>query len=251
MPTIAGLYRYPVKGLSAEALTKVALATGETFPNDRAFAIENGRSKFDPAEPRWLPKASFLMLMRNERLAALATRFDDATATLTIRQAGAVVAEGRLDTEAGRRAIEAFFASYAANELRGPAKVLSAPRHSFSDVASKVVSLINLESLHDLGKHAGAAIHPLRFRANLYVAGLSAWDETRWIGHEIAAGSLRLRGVKPIDRCAATNVSPETAVRDLTIPETLTSAYGKPDCGIYLEVVSAGEMKIGDAIGPA
>ena len=101
-------------------MTEVALAIGETFPNDRAFAIENGRSKFDPAEPRWLPKASFLMLMKNQRLAALATRFDDATATLTIRQAGAVVAEGRLDTEAGRRAIETFFASYAGEELRGP-----------------------------------------------------------------------------------------------------------------------------------
>jgi uncharacterized protein len=251
MPTITGLYRYPVKGLSAEALTEVALAAGETFPNDRAFAIENGRSKFDPAEPRWLPKASFLMLMKNQRLAALATRFDDATATLTIRQAGAVVTEGRLDTEAGRRAIETFFASYAGEELRGPPKVLFTPGHSFSDVARKVVSLINLQSLRDLGEHARAPIHPLRFRGNLYVEGLAAWEETSWIGREIAAGSLRLRGVKPIDRCAATNVNPETAVRDLTIPETLTAAYGKLDCGIYLEVVSAGEIKIGDAIRPA
>src|SRR5258707_5543177 len=92
MPTVAGLYRYPIKGLSPEALTRVALAAGETFPNDRAYAIENGRSKFDAAVPGWLPKASFLMLMRNERLAALATRFDDATATLTIRRGGAVVA---------------------------------------------------------------------------------------------------------------------------------------------------------------
>ncbi len=100
------------------------------------------------------------------------------------------------------------------------------------------------------GEHAGAPIHPLRFRGNLYVDGLSAWEETRWIGREIAAGSLRFRGVKPIDRCAATNVNPETAIRDLTIPETLTAAYGKPDCGIYLEVVSAGKINLGDAIGP-
>src|SRR3954447_24322563 len=113
MATIASLYRYPVKGLSPEALTRVALAPGETFPSDRAYAIENGRSKFDPAAPRWLPKASFLMLMRNERLAALATRFDDAARTLTISHRGSVVAEGRLDTEAGRRAIEAFLETYA------------------------------------------------------------------------------------------------------------------------------------------
>src|SRR5438046_1318512 len=113
MPTIAALYRYPVKGLSGESLTEVTLAAGETFPGDRAFAIENGRSKFDPAAPRWVPKASFLMLMKNERLAGLTSRFEDATATLTICRAGSVVAEGRLDSEAGRRAIEAFFQAYA------------------------------------------------------------------------------------------------------------------------------------------
>ena len=182
MSTIASLYRYPVKGLSPEALARVVLAPGETFPNDRAYAIENGRSKFDPAEPRWLPKASFLMLMKNERLAALATRFDDATSTLTIKRGGSVVAEAQLDTEAGRRAIEAFFESYAADELRGPPKMLSAPGHSFSDVARKVVSLINLGSVRDLAAHAGAPVHPLRFRGNLYVAGLPPWSEAAGSG---------------------------------------------------------------------
>jgi uncharacterized protein len=250
MPTIASLYRYPVKGLSAEALTRVTLAPGATFPNDRAYAIENGRSKFDPAEPRWLPKASFLMLMRNERLAALASRFDDPTTTLTITAAGAVLVEGRLDSAAGRRAIEAFFEGYAANDLRGPPKVLSAPGHSFSDVAMKVVSLINLASLRDLAAHIGAPVHPLRFRANLYVEGLPAWSEKTWIGREVAAGGLRFKALKPIARCAATDVDPETAVRDLAIPQTLEAAYGKIDCGIYLEVIGGGEMKVGDEIGP-
>jgi len=251
MPTIAALYRYPVKGLSPEPLERVALAAGETFPNDRAYAIENGHSKFDPAAPRWLPKASFLMLMKNERLAALATRFDDATATLTIRYRGDSVAEGKLDTEAGRRAIERFFDDYAAEELRGPPKVVSAPGHSFSDVARKVVSLINLESVRDLERHTGMPVHPLRFRGNLYIDGLPAWQESTWIDRDIVAGGLRLRGVKPISRCAATNANPETAVRDLTIPETLADAYGNIDCGIYLDVVSAGAMKRGDAIAPA
>jgi uncharacterized protein YcbX len=250
MPTIASLYRYPVKGLSPEALTRVSLAPFETFPNDRAYAIENGRSKFDPAAPRWLPKASFLMLMKNKRMAALTTRFDDQTATLTIRHGGAVVAEGRLDTDAGRRAIEAFFQTYTGEDLRGPPKILSATGHSFSDVASKVVSLINLASLRDLAGHAGTVVHPLRFRGNLYVEGLPAWTETGWIGREIGAGSMRLKALQPIPRCAATNVNPETAIRDLTVPETLSIAYGTPDCGIYLEVVEAGEMKVGDAISP-
>ena len=74
MPEIVSIYRYPVKGLSPEPLASVRVAAGETLPFDRAWAIENGPSKFDPAAPRHLPKIAFLMLMRNERLAALADR---------------------------------------------------------------------------------------------------------------------------------------------------------------------------------
>ena len=48
---IAGIYRYPVKGLSPEPLPRVALAAGQTLPADRRYAIENGPSGFDPADP--------------------------------------------------------------------------------------------------------------------------------------------------------------------------------------------------------
>src|SRR5690242_1266294 len=99
MARIDALYRYPVKGLSAESLAAVTLAAGGTFPGDRAFAIENGPSGFDPATPKHLKKMHFLMLMRNESLAALATRYDDASGVLTIRKDGALVADGDLGTE--------------------------------------------------------------------------------------------------------------------------------------------------------
>lgn len=32
---IAGLYRYPIKGLTPEPLSRVALKTGQTLPADR------------------------------------------------------------------------------------------------------------------------------------------------------------------------------------------------------------------------
>ena len=88
MPTpearLAALYRYPVKGLTPEPLDSVELRPGETLPFDRAYAIENGPGRFDPAQPRHLPKINFLMLMRDERLATLRSSFDDRTQTLTI-----------------------------------------------------------------------------------------------------------------------------------------------------------------------
>ncbi|HEY9014624.1 MAG TPA: MOSC N-terminal beta barrel domain-containing protein, partial [Gemmatimonadales bacterium] len=83
---ITGLYRYPIKGLTPESLPRVPLRTGQTLPADRRYAIENGPSGFDPEAPEWKPKILFLMLARNERLASLDTRFEDATNRLTIRK---------------------------------------------------------------------------------------------------------------------------------------------------------------------
>ncbi len=92
---IAGIYRYPVKGLTPEPLDRAALSPGQTLLADRRYAIENGPSGFDPAEPKWLSKPHFLMLQRDEWLAPLQTHFDDASHVLTIRQNGAVAAAGR------------------------------------------------------------------------------------------------------------------------------------------------------------
>lgn len=64
------------------------------------------------------------MLMRNDRLAALRTDHDEASHTLRIVRDGREAARGDLRTEDGRAAIERFFATYCADELRGPPKVL-------------------------------------------------------------------------------------------------------------------------------
>ncbi len=168
---IASLYRYPVKGLSPEPLPRVALRIGETLPADRRYAIENGPSGFDPRAPAWMPKSHFLMLMRDERLAGLRSHFEDSSNLLTIRESGIVVARGDLESAEGRAAIEAFFATNFADELKGPPKVISGGGHSFSDVARKVVSIINLGSVAAVEAIVGLPVHPLRFRANLYVSG--------------------------------------------------------------------------------
>src|SRR5205814_7812180 len=134
---IHSIYRYPVKGLSPEPLVRTRLAVGATVPGDRRYAIENGPSGFDPAAPSYRHKSHYLMLMKNERLARLRTRYQDASRTLVIDSEGHEAARGDLGTAEGRAAIERFFAAYCADELRGPPKLLHAPGHSFSDVARK------------------------------------------------------------------------------------------------------------------
>ncbi len=246
---ITGLYRYPVKGLTPEPLETVALRPGQTLPADRRYAIENGPSGFDPAAPGWLPKICFLMLQRDEWLAALQAHFDESTDILTLRENGAVAASGNLETAEGRAAIERFFAERHAGRIKGPPKVLTSPGHSFSDVARKVVSIINLGSLADIETMVGFPVHPLRFRANVYVRGWPAWHEATLLGETLAIGSARLKVVKRITRCAAVNVDPELAVRDMEIPNTLMRRLGHNECGIYAEVIAGGEIAVGDTVG--
>jgi uncharacterized protein YcbX len=250
---IEAIYRYPVKGLSPQKLTRTSLAAGRTIPADRLYAIENGPTGFDPASPAYFPKIRFLMLMRNERLAALKTDYDETSHTLAIQQDGREVARGDLRTKEGRLAIEAFFRRFMPDELNGPPKVLSgegAPGgpHSFSDVAKKVVSIINLASIAAVETVTGSTVDPVRFRANIYVSGWPAWHEFDLLGAELAIGDARLKVVKRIVRCAATNVDPATGTRDLTIPKTLQQSFGHADCGIYAEVIAAGDIAIGDAL---
>jgi uncharacterized protein len=245
---IAGLYRYPVKGLTPQPLPRVALGVGQTLPADRRYAIENGPSGFDPAAPAWLPKSHYLMLMRNERLAGLRTHFEDDTHLLTIRQNGKLVARGDMETAEGRAAIEAFFATHFAHELKGPPKILSGGGHSFSDVARKVVSIINLGSVAAIENMVGLPVHPLRFRANLYVNGWPAWQEFELLDRTFAIGEARLKVVKRITRCAAVNVDPETAARDLDIPPMLMQRLGHNACGVYAEVIAGGTIAAGDHV---
>jgi uncharacterized protein len=238
-----------VKGLSPEPLARTQLQVMETLPADRLYAIENGPSGFEPAAPRHQPKQRYLMLMRNERLARLRTRFYDTSHTLTIETEGREAARGDLRTSEGRAAIEAFFAGFCADELRGPPRVLHAPGFSFSDVARKVVSIINLASVAAIEDVVGRPVHPLRFRGNVYVTGWPAWREFDFVGQEITvARRARLRVIKRIVRCAATNVDPDIGIRDLSIPDTLMRSFGHADCGVYGEVVEGGNIAVGDEL---
>ena len=247
-PRVMALYRYPLKGFSPEALDAVELAPGETFPHDRAYAVENGRGGFDPDHPKHLPKIHFLMLMRNERLASLATHFDDATETLTIARAGKQVARGQLSTKLGRQMVEQFLGAYLKAELRGPPKIVSAAGHSFSDMEEKCVHIVNLATGRDIERTLGRPVDPLRFRANVYVDGLDAFAETKWIGRDFSIGSVRLQAFAMTERCEATNVDPATAARDLAIPQHLLRTYGHAEVGFYARVIGGGRIATGDAL---
>lgn len=247
---IASLYRYPVKGLSPERLTSARLDSGAYFPGDRLFAIENGPSGFDPADPVHQPKIRYLMLMRHEALATLKTRFDDDSGDLLIARDGVEVLRASTRTEDGRERLSAFFEDFMPEALRGKPRLLEAPEgYRFTDSRSGFVSIINLASVADLERRMGTAIDPLRFRGNIMVEGIEPWREIDLAGRELAtATGLRLEVIKRIERCAATNVDPRTGARDLQVPKALMTAFGHVDCGIYCRIITGGRLLEGERL---
>ncbi len=242
------IYRYPVKGLTAEALEEVTLAEGETLPHDRRFALAQGDAPFDPAAPAWLPKRNFGCLMANARLAALHTAFDPRSGQLVIRPPEGPPLVGNTRTPEGREAIAAWLAAFLGPEARGTPRFVEAPGHAFTDVAVKCVSIISLASLHALEVAAGVSLDPLRFRANFYFSGGTPWAEFGWLGQEIQLGQARLKVIKRIARCAATQVNPATAERDADPPRWLRTHFGHADLGVYAEVLEGGRVSVGDAL---
>ena len=248
---IASLYLWPVKGLSGAPLEEADISAGRPLAHDRQWAIERGARHFDPASPRHIPKGKFLQLVNTARLAALESRYDPDTATLTLLRSGKRLASGQLTTPAGRAIIEQFLAAWLKDDLPGPPRVVGAGDHHFFDVPRPYLSLINIETVRAIERVVGKPVDPLRFRANIYIEGLPAWREFDWLGGKICvAGQPLLRAAERIGRCIATNVDPRSGERDLHIPRTLLDVFDHKDCGLYLLPVASGEIAPGDEIAP-
>lgn len=242
------LYRYPVKGLTAEALEETLIEARGCVPWDRAFALAQGDAAFDPEHPRYLPKRNFLCLMANARAAQLRSNFDPRTGLLSIQAPDRTSVTANALEADGRDRIGDFLAAFMGSEARGQPRFHHVPGHSFSDVSRKVVSLINLASLRDFESKVGQKRHRRRFRANLWFSGAAPWAEVDWLGRTLLVGGTTLRVRAPIPRCAAVEVNPETAERDSDPVRELQSLYGHPNLGMYAEVMEGGRIAVGDPI---
>jgi uncharacterized protein YcbX len=244
---LAAIRRHPVKGFTPELLDQAELTADSFFPGDRLYAVEDGPSPFDPAAPAFVPKQAFTVLAKIPEVARARTRYDEATATLSVEADGFPPLAARLDQADGRRAFESWLTAFLGERASGPLKLVDAPGHRFTDHPQGFVSIINLESLRELEGRIGRPLDPLRFRANLYVEGWAPWSELEAVGSGVRIGEAALELTKTIVRCAATEVNPVTGERDIETPRALFEHYGHILCGVYARVRTGGRIATGDA----
>ena len=243
---IAALFRHPIKGFTPEKLRFAELTTGKAFPGDRLYALEDGPSGFDPAQPKFIPKQRFTVLAKIAEVAKARTRYDEATGELRAMAIGHPDLVADLTTSAGRAAFADWAGAVLGEAASGPLRLLDGAGHRFTDHPLGHVSIISLASVRDFAARLGRPLDPLRFRGNLYVEGWPAWAEHEWEDRTLRLGGVEAKVFKPIVRCAAPGVDPTTAVRDLDVPAELFRLYGHPHCGIYIHVTESGVVREGD-----
>lgn len=242
------VYRYPVKGLTAEALDSVELRPGAMLPWDRAFALAQGDAPFDPAQPRFLHKRNFLCLMAHAEAAAIRAAFDARTGLLMLAAPGQPAITAHAFTAEGQGQIALYLTRFLGHAARGTPRFHHVPGHHFADESEPYLSIVGDATLRDLERRVGAPRERLRFRANLYISGAAPWAELGWIGQELQIGGARLRIERRIPRCAATEVNPATAVRDAKPVRELRDLFGHTDLGVYGRVIDGGTVAPGSGV---
>jgi uncharacterized protein YcbX len=246
---IQSIWRHPIKGFTPEGLSTVELTANACFPCDRLYVVEDGPSGFDPANPAHISKQKFAVLAKIAAVARVRTSYDDATGELEARFDGAEPIRARLIEKGGREAFAAWLTEALGRDIGGALKVLPAPGdYRFMDDPTGFVSIVNLASVRDLSERIGRPVDPRRFRANLYVENWPAWIENDASGGCISLGGAEATVIKPIVRCVATHVDPDSGEKDIEVVRSLFESYAHRYCGIYVRIVHGGQVSTGDDI---
>ena len=110
------------------------------------------------------------------------------------------------------------------------------------------ISLLNLKSIEDFQNKISQKFDSQRFRGNLIMEGIQAWEERNWIGKIIKINDISFKVEQNIPRCVAINLKPNSDDNSLNLLQFLKKNYNHFDMGIYLTALNDGKMTIGDII---
>jgi uncharacterized protein YcbX len=259
MPHVVALYRYPVKGFTPESCRTLTVLEEGRIAGDRALAFRFADSGLP--EHAWSKKYGFVVLANTPGLARLNVRFDPAARRLRIALGDEVLAEAGLD-DAGRAQLAAAVERYAITQTenplvdhreRRPLQLIgdgATPRYQDSQRGE-----ITLHSRESLAAVAAATRRPgleeTRFRSNIVVEGLSAWEEQDWIGRKVRIGAVELEVTRPKTRCLATHANPRSGERDLAVMQLLVRAFEQQEPTFAVALVASGrggEIRLGDPV---
>ena len=118
----------------------------------------------------------------------------------------------------------------------------------FDTMPYNSISLINKNSINDFEKKISTKIEFERFRANIYMNGLQAWEERKWIGKIIEINNIKFEVTDEIPRCSATNLQPNSDIVTINLPRQLKKLYDHINMGIFLIPQNNGTISVDNKI---
>lgn len=258
---VAALYRYPVKGFTREACDSLDVLPGGRIAGDRVLGLRfHGSTTPDDA---WGTKPDFAVLVNTPVLTSLQLRFDHENRQLSVRHADGVLFDGVLD-DAGRARFAAMIERFIRDHEEGtdatradrfPLRVVGDGRTSrYQDREPGYVTLHGRGSLAALAAVVAEdpQVTEQRFRSNIVVEGVDAWEEQRWVGRRLRVGEVEFEVAHPVTRCLATHAHPSTGKRDRPIMKTLLGLFPseRPTFAVMMTSGRGGRISVGDAVEP-
>lgn len=259
MPRVVALYRYPVKGFTPEASEVLEVLAEGRIKGDRVLGIRFANSGV--IDDAWSKKHEFIALMNTPGIARLRLRFNHQTLRLGISLEDKVLVDQALDNN-GRKliaeAIENYVLQLDENPLssypeRLPLQVVGDGITSrYQDNEAGQITLHSRESLAAVAIAVGDAnLSEFRFRSNIAIEGLGAWEEQSWLGRKIRIGQVIFEAVTPKGRCLATQANPNSGERDLPILKTLLRSFNQEKPTFAIGMVTqgvGGQIHVGDKV---
>lgn len=247
MASLAQIWRHPIKAHGREALVNARLEAGRALPFDRQWAIAHAAARLDPEAEGWHPCNNFSRGASVPLLQAIECRFDAVTNTVTLTHPAKPGITANPDLPEDQQRLLAWVAGFTPEGRPAPSAIIKAD-NAMTDDPTVSLSIINLASNDAIGAELGQELSPLRWRGNLLVSGLAAWEERTWVGRDIRIGTAEFHIDAEITRCRMTEANPATGIRDANTLAALRSGWGGQEMGVYAVVTKAGTIAVEDEI---
>ncbi|PCH95217.1 MAG: hypothetical protein COB84_06520 [Rhodobacteraceae bacterium] len=246
MAQVTDLWRHPIKGVGCERLETVSLATAQCMPMDRHWAIAHADAKLDYETPEWARCINFARGARGAKLMAVGAKFDAATRMVHLTHPDLEDLCVNPDDPADASLLVDWVTRISDPRRSLPAQVYKAPNRGMTDSGTASLSIHTRASMDALASACGASLDQRRFRGNIWLDGAHAWEEFDWIGKRLRVGTAEFEITKPVERCVATMVNPDTGITDRETLKALKDTWGHQDFGVFAIVTKAGDISLGD-----
>jgi uncharacterized protein YcbX len=247
MAHVAALWRHPIKSHGREALAEVSLTAGQTMPWDRHWAVMHEDAKVDPANPAWAACKNFMIGTGTPALAGIWAELDEATRTVTLTHADIGSHVFRPDNPNDWAGFLTWILPLCPADKRQPKGIYTVAGRGMTDTPEPSVSIMSRASHAAVAERMGRPLEEERWRGNIWLDDLPAWEELLWIGKTVRIGAAELSVIEPIERCKHTTANPQTGQRDADTLGALRDGWGHQNFGVYAVVTKAGKLALNDA----